>query len=86
MVGMASSSTSTDSDGTTDGRQLLIWFFTVLLIIGIGVGKWLEDGCDGMLYLSWTIISVLLTMMMFGLAHSELPINQTWTYIFTHWF
>lgn len=83
---MASSSTSTDSDGTTDGRQLLIWFLTVLLIIGIGVGKWLEDGSDGMTYLSWTILSVLQIMMIFGFTHSELPINQTWMYIFTHWF
>lgn len=64
----------------------MIWFLTVLLIIEIGVDKWLEDGGDGMTYLSWTALSVFVILMMFGFTHSELPINQTWTYICTHWF
>lgn len=64
----------------------MIWFLTVLLIIEIGVDKWLEDGGDGMTYLSWTALSVFVILMMFGFTHSELPINETWMYIFTHWF
>lgn len=64
----------------------MIWFLTVLLIIGIGVDNWLEDGGDGISYLSWTILSVFVILMMFGFAHSELPINQTWMYMCTHWF
>lgn len=64
----------------------MIWFLTVLLIIEIGVDKWLEDGGDGMTYLSWTALSVFVILMMFGFTHSELPFNQTWTYMCTHWF
>lgn len=64
----------------------MIWFLTVLLIIEIGVDKWLEDGGDGMTYLSWTALSVFVILMMFGFTHSELPINQTWTYMCAHWF
>lgn len=64
----------------------MIWFLTLLLVIGIGVDYWLEDGSDGMTYLSWTILSVIVIMMIFGFTHSELPINQTWMYAFTHWF
>ena len=64
----------------------MIWFLTVELIIAIGVGKWLADGSDFIHHLSWTALWVFLTMMMFGLTHSELPINETWMYIFTHWF
>lgn len=64
----------------------MIWFLTVELIIAIGIGAWLYDGSDGIHYLSWTALWVFLIMMMFGFTHSELPINETWMYIFTHWF
>lgn len=63
----------------------MIWLLAVMVLVFIGaIGVMAND--DWLPYLLWTMLCVLVTLMMFGITHPNLAVDQTFGYILTHWF